>query len=90
MQVMNDGSGDFIKYKPSELDCCVRWISITPNQQTLGMALPATCGSEGYISEKAKGHVKMIQPKGSYRAGLQIGYIDSKDVAEMEEFIENL
>ena len=77
MQVHPDGSADVISHRPSQLDHGVRWISRTPDQDALGMCLPATAEPEGYHVEKAKGNVaRAARPElGAFRYGgrLSIG-----------------
>ena len=54
MQLHPDGSADFISHRPDQLDHGVRWISRTPDQDALGMVLPATAEPEGYTAERRK------------------------------------
>ena len=37
-----DGTADYIRHQPQELDHGVRWICRTPDQDALGMVLPET------------------------------------------------
>ena len=60
MQVHPDGTADFIRHRPDQLDTGVRWICRTPDQDALGIVLPATAEPEGYTAEKAKGNIKSI------------------------------
>ena len=60
MQVHPDGSADFIRHRPEQLDKGVRWIYRSPDQDALGIILPATAEPEGYTAEKAKGNVKVL------------------------------
>lgn len=65
MQRLPTGEADFISYRPSELDHAVRWISRTPDQNALGLVLPATAEPDGFTAEKAKGNVKTL-PAGEH------------------------
>lgn len=90
MQVHPDGSADAIHYKPSQLDHGVRWISRTPDQDCLGIVLPATAEPEGYTAEKAKGNIKILGPGGAWRCEIKAGYLAPADVAQSESAIESL
>jgi hypothetical protein len=73
MQLHPDGSADFIRHRPSQLDHGVRWISRTPDQDALGIVLPATAEPEGYSAEKAKGHVKTLAGGAEWRCDMELG-----------------
>ena len=60
MQVHPDGGADYVRHRPEQLDKGVRWICRTPDQDALGLVLPATAEPEGYTAEKAKGNIKVI------------------------------
>ena len=62
LQVHPDGTADYIAHRPDQLNHGVRWISRTPDQDTLGIILPATAESEGYTAEKAKGYLRTLAP----------------------------
>lgn len=42
MQLHPDKTADFVSHRPNELDHGIRWISRTPDQDCLGIVLPAT------------------------------------------------
>jgi hypothetical protein len=42
MQVHQDGAADFVSHRPDELPVGVRWIARTPDQDAMGLMLPAT------------------------------------------------
>jgi hypothetical protein len=87
MQVHPDGSADYIRYKPEELDHNTRWISRTEDQAGLGLALPATCDPEGYTAEKKKGNIKEIPAKSSVSFSVVAGYLNPEEAKEMEALI---
>ena len=90
MQVHPDGSADYIRYKPSELDHNTRWISRTRDQAGLGLALPATCDPEGYTAERRKGNIKTVPGKGSVSFSVVAGCLNRKEAMNMEETINQL
>jgi hypothetical protein len=84
MQVHPDGTGDLIRHKLAQLNHGIRWISRTPDQDTLGMCEPATAEPEGYHAEKAKGNVRSLAPGASARFEMEMGYLTAAEAAEME------
>jgi hypothetical protein len=90
MQVHPDGSADYIRYKPGELDHNTRWISRTEDQAGLGLALPATCDPEGYSAEKKKGNIKEIPASSSVSFSVVAGYLNQKEAKEMEALIDTV
>lgn len=87
MQVHPDGSADYVRHRPDQLDKSVRWISRTGDQDALGLVLPATAGPEGYTAEKAKGNIKVLPPRTQVRFELEMGVITPAEAERMEEQI---
>jgi hypothetical protein len=90
MQVHPDGSADYVAHRPDELDTGVRWICRTPDQDALGLVLPATAEPEGYSAEKAKGNIKVIPPRGQVHFDLEIGVLTPGEAQAMEAKIEQI
>jgi hypothetical protein len=90
MQVYPDGTADFIRHKPAQLDKGVRWICRTPDQDALGMVLPATAGPEGYTTEKANGNIKVIPAGGSYLCEMEMGVLSAAEATTLERQIERI
>jgi hypothetical protein len=67
----------FVSYHPETLDHAIRWISINPDFRAAGILLPATAETEGFHQEKAKGHIKYLNPGESvefiYHTGMMTG-----------------
>jgi hypothetical protein len=82
-----DGYAYYVRHKPSELDHVLRWICRTPDQDCLGLALPATAEPEGYTREKAKGNVKTMEGGESRQFGVQAGLLDPREASAMERTI---
>jgi hypothetical protein len=82
LQRLPTGEGDFISYRPVELDHAVRWICRTPDQDGLGLVLPATAEPDGYTAEKAKGNVKILQPGETYRCDFFTGALSAPAAQE--------
>ncbi len=90
MQLHPDGSADYVAHRPAQLDKGVRWICRTPDQDALGLVLPATAEPEGYLAEKAKGNLKVIPPQGKYLCEMVVGALAPVEAKAMEEKIEKI
>jgi len=88
MQLYPDGSADYLCHHPDQLDKGVRWICRTPDQDALGMILPATAEPEGYHAEKAKGNIKTIAAGDSYSVGMEAGVLTPDEAQAMAKHIE--
>lgn len=85
MQVHPDGSADYIRHRPAQLDKGIRWISRTADQDALRVVLAATAEPEGYLAEKAKGNIKDLPAKGEFRCEMEMGTLTPADAQPMEE-----
>ncbi len=88
LQVHPDGSADFLSHRPDQLDHGIRWISRTPDQDALGLCLPATAEPEGYRAEKAKGNLRVIDARASVRFDIEAGYLTPPEARELAAVIE--
>lgn len=90
LQIHPDGSADYIRHRPGELDKGVRWICRTADQDALGIVLPATAEPEGYLAEKAKGNLKVLPPQGTFRTEIEMGLIGPDEASRLEEKIARI
>ena len=90
MQVYPDGSADYIAHQPAQLDHGVRWICRTPDQDALGMVLPATAEPEGYHAELAKGNVRSLAGGESVCFEMIAGYLAPDQTAQKAAKIDAL
>jgi len=90
MQVHPDGSADYVAHRPAQLDHGVRWICRTPDQDALGLCLPATAEPEGYHAEKAKGNLKTLPGGATACFELETGYLRPAEAAQMEAQVTRL
>ena len=90
MQIHPDGSADYIRHRPNELDKGIRWISRTADQDALGIVLPATAEPEGYLAEKAKGNLEILPAGETFRCELEMGVLSPGEAKEMEEGIAKI
>ncbi len=90
MQVHPDGSADYVRHCPAQLDKGVRWVCRTADQDALGMVLPATAEPEGYLAEKAKGNIKTLPPQGEFHCDLEVGALTPVEAKRIEEKITQI
>jgi hypothetical protein len=90
MQIHPDGAADFISHRTAELDHGVRWISRTPDQDALGINLPATAEPDGYSAAKAKGAVKTLLGGEEATFVMEAGALTPQEARVMRTKIEKL
>lgn len=90
LQVHPDGSADYVAHRPSELRKGVRWICRTPDQQALGLVLPATAEPEGYTAEKAKGNILSLAAGGTFHCAMRTGALDATSATAMAKKIADV
>jgi hypothetical protein len=90
LQVHPDGSADYVRHRPDQLDKGIRWISRTGDQDALGLVLPATAEPEGYAAEKAKGNIKVIPPGDRFQCVLEMGALAPDEATHVEEQIAHI
>ncbi len=90
LQIHPDGSADYVKHQPAILDHGVRWICRTPDQDAMGMIEAATAEPEGYLAEKAKGNVKILDPGAVFSYRLEMGVLDPTQTRDMVAHIQKI
>lgn len=85
-----EGDGFYTAYAPAQFPHTVRWVLCNPDQQVAAFALPSTCEPEGYLAEKAKGHVRLIPAKGQASFTVTAGYVDAARAGEVADLIASL
>jgi hypothetical protein len=78
-----DGSADYVRHRPAELDKGIRWICRTADQDALGLVLPATAEPEGYLAEKAKGNIRSLPAGGVFHCNIEVGLLSPAAVEQM-------
>jgi hypothetical protein len=90
MQILPDGTADYVRHSPRQLDHAIRWIVRTDDQQACGFIEPATAEVEGYSAEKAKGNLKIVPAGGSWSTQLRIGVLTAAEAKRMEQKIAQI
>lgn len=90
LQIHPDGSSDYVCHRPDPLNVGVRWICRTPDQDALGIVLPATAEPEGYLAEEAKGNIKIIPPHEKFFCEYAVGALDPEQTKQVEEKIKKI
>jgi hypothetical protein len=87
LQVHPDGSADYVAHKPEALPKGIRWICRTPDQDALGLVLPATAEPEGFAAEQAKGNIKTLAPGARFHCDIAMGALTPEETARIRETI---
>ena len=66
----------------------MRWICRTPDQDALGLALPATAEPEGYHAEKEKGNIVVLPGGETFHIDLKMGALAPEETAQLEAKID--
>ena len=88
MQILRDGTADFVSHRPEELAHGVRWITRTADQDALGLFLPATAEADGFTAEKAKGHILTLPPKGEFHCRMAFGALTPEEARDLHARIK--
>lgn len=83
MQLLPDGTADFISHRPSELGRGVRWMARNGDEDALGLYLPATAEADGRAAELAKGNVMLLAPGATFSTRLAFGALTADEAASM-------
>lgn len=82
-----DGSGDFVSYRASELPYAIRWMTRGPDQDALGLVLPATAPPDGLAAAQRKGQLLWIAPGACFRTQYSFGALDTPAAAQLSSDI---
>lgn len=90
LQIHPEGSADYVRHRPAQLGVGVRWISRTPDQDALGLVLPATAEPEGFTAEKEKGNVQQIAAGATWRCDFTLGAVDPEEAGRLSARVEEI
>jgi hypothetical protein len=85
LQVLPDGSADYVRHRPVELPKVTRWISRTPNQDSLAMAELGTSEPEGATRERAKGNANVLAAGEEFWASYDLGALSAEEAKPVVE-----
>ena len=88
MMLHPDGFASYVGHRPAQLPHGVRWISRMPDQDAIGIVLPATAEPDGYRAEKAKGNVLSLAGGASVMYEMEAGLLTPAESAAMETEIQ--
>lgn len=89
MQIHPDGSADYMRHRPSELNTGVRWICRTPDQDALGFEA-GTAGVTGYTAERQKGAVRDLPGQAIFSCEYVIGVLTPTEAQQQEQAIRQI
>jgi hypothetical protein len=79
-----------VSYRPSEFAHSLRWISRSADQEALGLLLPSTAEPDGYLAERAKGNLLIVNPKAEARFVFECGALDEAATMELTREIQEV
>lgn len=87
MQVLPDGTADYVRHRPSQLPKATRWISRTPDQDAIALAEVGTCEPEGYLAAKANGNLVALGPGETFACAFDVGALSAAEAAQIQRII---
>jgi hypothetical protein len=90
LMVHPDGYASYVGHKPHQLPHGVRWISRIPDQDGIGLLLPATAEPDGYLAEKAKGNVRALPAGEAVRYEMEAGLLTPDQARALETSIKEI
>ncbi len=90
MQYMPDGYAHYVAHPVKVLPMGIRWVSIGPDEESMGMVLPATSEHFGYTYAKKNGQVKILEGKSSLSFKITTGLLEPEEAKEMSKKINDM
>lgn len=90
MQVLPDGYACYVSHHPDQLPYGIRWICRMPNEDALGMLLPATGEHNGYKDCVEKGYVRYMPKDGEIVLEFDVGVLAPDRAEQMREKIKQM
>ncbi|WP_296254816.1 MULTISPECIES: aldose 1-epimerase family protein [unclassified Pseudomonas] len=84
-----EGAAFYTRYKPVQFEHAARWILHNADQQVAAFVLPATCEPEGYLAEKAKGNVRVLDAGQDASFSVTTGYLAATEVLQLENALKH-
>jgi hypothetical protein len=89
MQVHPDGSADYVRHHPDQLNHGIRWICRTRDQDALGFEA-GTAEVDGFTAEKKKGNLRELAPGEVFSCELEVGVLDAPGALSLMQEISQL
>ncbi|WP_323016795.1 aldose 1-epimerase family protein [Castellaniella sp.] len=90
MLQLAEGDGFAMSYPVGDFPKTVRWVLVSGDAQVAAFALPSTCEPEGYLAEKAKGNVRVLQAGERAAFAVRVGYLAAAEAADFARMIQTL
>ncbi len=90
LQVHPDGSADYVRHRLAELPRVTRWISRTPDQDSLAMAEIGTSEPDGAILERQKGNALILGPGESFHTSFDVGSLPAAEAKQVVAHVEEV
>lgn len=88
MLLRREGDAFAIAWDPEAMPHTIRWILANSDQRVAAFAMPATCEPEGYLAEKRKGNVRVLDGRATASFSTRLAYIDASHAAAAARTIE--
>lgn len=89
LQYTDDGAC-FVSHPTDILPVVIRWISRTNDEDSMGMALPATAEHLGYTNAKRLGQIKILPPLSKLNFLVEAGWLPKTDADNVKKKIEEI
>lgn len=90
MQVFPDGYAGYVSHHPAQLPFGIRWISRFPNEDAVGMLLPATGEHNGHADCVKKGYIRYMEADETVSIDFETGLLTPDEVTAMKEKIARM
>eukprot|EP00040_Diaphanoeca_grandis_P026767 m.150380 g.150380 ORF g.150380 m.150380 type:complete len:557 (-) comp30724_c1_seq6:62-1732(-) len=90
MQVLPDGSADYVKHSPDELPRVTRWMVVDGSHSALGLCLPGTAEPTGKASETKKGNLRQLASGNTQIFSIEVGALDKTRANEVHQIIDGI
>jgi hypothetical protein len=90
LQILPDGSADWIAHRPEQLPRAVRWMTRNGDEDALGLVLPATAEADGRTAELRKGNVLALPPGATWHCDYAFGALTAPETEAMRSRIADV
>ena len=87
MEVLPTGCAFYESHRVDKQPYVIRWLSRTGDEESCGMALPATAEHNGREQARRDGQLKYLPPHGLFETDLKVGLLTACEVKALREKI---